>query len=91
VAGADEGEPDGRAWCREAVAALVLGALSIPFCFLMLGGPIAVMFGIYGMVYCRRDSQLRGMELAAIGIALGLAGTLLSLGLGITWANSRYD
>ena len=69
----------------------MVGTLSIPLCFLLVGGPLAVMFGIYGMVYCRRDPQLRGMAMAAIGIALGLAGTLLTVGLAITWAHTRYD
>lgn len=57
--------------------ALIVGIASIPLCFLVVLGPLAIIFGIIGRTRASRRQADNGGA-ALTGIVLGTVGVLLS-------------
>jgi len=64
---------------REANASLVCGIVSIPLCFFLIGGLLAFIFGVYGIVYSTRLPNHAGLTRSLIGVSLGIITAALGL------------
>lgn len=64
------------------VTALVLGALSVPACCVVIGGPLAIIFGAISLYRVKTSNgRLRGAGMSIAGLVLGLLGSALSVGM----------
>ncbi|MEO6652059.1 MAG: DUF4190 domain-containing protein [Ilumatobacteraceae bacterium] len=64
---------------RMSIAALVLGILSIPMCFVFLPAILALGFGIAALVQVSNRPGQSGRRLAVTGIVLGAIGLVLPI------------
>lgn len=79
----DAATPPPRRWEPSAILSLILGISSVALCLLALTGIPAMMFGVRGLRQVNAgEGRRRGRRLAIAGLALGAAGTAVTV-LGI--------